>query len=32
MKGSYRLLRGNNLALTLNPFNEILQEVGDFVV
>lgn len=33
MKGSYRLLLiGNNLALTLNPFSEILQELVDFVI
>lgn len=33
VKGSYRLLLiGNNLALTLNPFSEILQEAGDFVI
>lgn len=30
-EGSYSLLLiGNNLALILNPFSEILQEVGDF--
>lgn len=32
VKGSYELLLiGNDLALTLNPFSEILQEVCDFV-
>jgi len=31
VKGSYKLLLiGNNLAL--NPFSEILQDVGDFVI